>query len=204
MSLKWEAPPAFGHPILGNRIEWSIDESEEFKSFVEIGVTTEWIVENLTAGKQYRFRVNAFSDLGQGHYSEETRLVRTHASEPSTIERPVAMEIDTGSISIHWVLPPSMGAHVKEFYIQYRGGTGPRDFGNENTKIIKFTEAKDAFQSYCSRTVAKYEQELKLLRAVKSMSQQKKAHMKFLRQKRKREHKKALRQVFARCRHVCG
>ena len=157
-------------------------------------MTTEWIVENLTAGKQYRFRVSAFSDLGQGHSSEETRLVRTHASEPSIIDRPVPMEVNTGSISIHWVLPPSMGAHVKEFYVQHRGGTGSsRDFGDDKMQVVKFTEAKEAFHDYCTRTVAKYEQELKLLRAVKSMSQQKKAHMKFLRQKRKREHKKDLK-----------
>jgi titin len=128
IELSWSAPENDGGAditdyALEYRVVGAPGELEWVRVSHQHGATTTTLIEGLTSGATYAFRVAAITAAGQGAWSEESASVRT-LRVPGTPGTPVIVSRTSTSITIRWSEASANGSAPVLYDVQYRAGSG--------------------------------------------------------------------------------
>jgi len=157
VELAWTAPPAFNNDITAYRLSYrtNTDPDKETDFMVEYGLsgtTLQHVVQSLSPGTAYQFRVRAVNDVGEGEWSNISSEIITNVGLPERLDpRPTVVDRSPVSITLLWRSPCDMNkvAYTRYFSIQCEGSN--ISFTDEEDKGMTLTVRwDDAMQAaYC-------------------------------------------------------
>ena len=144
--VDWRRPEDDGGtPITGYQVERQDVETGRWVPCGEVGPhTTSYIVDGLTAGKKYKFRVKAVNKEGESEPLESEEP--TEAKNPYTVPDPprnvLIDDWDNVSVSLTWEVPIGDGGRPITHYVIEQKGKYDLDFIEVSATTEPVCEAK--------------------------------------------------------------
>lgn len=115
MSIKWRAPYNDGGTSV---VDYRIEMKAPIMPWIEIAINLPYSVfvkTGLSAGSEYKFRIQARNSIGYGPFSEE--LVILAGAPPDRPVKPL-IQITDKSLDINWIESRSSGLEVTDYKIE--------------------------------------------------------------------------------------
>jgi hypothetical protein len=121
IQLSWIAPCDHGAPLIGYRIQYTTDTTDENKIHTAVVMNGKQIsnrINGLQANQIYYFRSRAINEVGESDWTAWTDGIATKAVAPHAPRPPQKQAISTRELVITWEPPDSCGIPV--IYYQVR------------------------------------------------------------------------------------
>lgn len=119
IKLEWDEPCSQGAPIIGYRVQYSLDPAEGVDETITSLHRRTWLVVNdLKPSHLYFFRVQALNEVGASEWTNWSDAVATKAVGPETPEPPTLCHAESRALSIAWTEPFSFGFRLDSYDVK--------------------------------------------------------------------------------------
>ena len=119
IKLEWDEPCSQGAPIIGYRVQYSLDPAEGVDDTITSLHRRTWlIVEDLKPSHLYFFRVQALNEVGSSEWTGWSDPVATKAVGPEIPEPPTLCDAASSALSISWTEPFSCGFRLDSYDVK--------------------------------------------------------------------------------------
>ena len=141
-TLGYTAPASGGSPILRYRIQWRSGGQGYSSSRDTTRVGLQAVIQNLSNGTAYTFRVRAENDVGNGDWSDEVSA--TPVAVPGQVSGAVT-NASAGQVGLGWLEPDDGGSEITRYRVQWKSGA--QQFGTDPDRETTVETASAAIQN---------------------------------------------------------
>eukprot|EP00438_Fugacium_kawagutii_P030225 Skav219518 [mRNA] locus=scaffold30:105669:110911:+ [translate_table: standard] len=119
IKLEWDEPCSQGAPIIGYRVQYSLDPAEGVDETITSLHRRTWlVVTDLKPSHLYFFRVQAMNEVGASEWTAWSDAVATKAVGPEIPEPPKLSQAESRALSIAWEEPFSCGFRLDSYDVK--------------------------------------------------------------------------------------